>query len=111
MRCQFHFSERHNLHDDLCLIDATVISFGGESLLNALLYGSDEFNDKINREILLCIASSRADNTGMVEGGPCPSTILFSKNKKGKQKGKRVSVKAESTKRMSQGQSFFFMQL
>ena len=88
MRCQFHFSERHNLHDDLCLIDPPVISFDGESLLNALLYGSDEFNDKINKEILLRITPSRADDTGMAEGGPCSSTFFFSKNKKGKQREK-----------------------
>ena len=35
-------SERHNLHDNLCLIDPTVISFDGESLLNALLYSLDK---------------------------------------------------------------------
>ena len=85
MRCQFHFSERHNLHDDLCLIDPTAISFDGESLLNALLYGSDEFKDKINKEILLRITPN---DTGMVEGGPCPSTLLFSKNENGKQREK-----------------------
>ena len=61
MHCQFLASERHNLHDGLCtwrpLIDRAVISFDGESLLNALLYGSDEFNDKINKEILLRIVA------------------------------------------------------
>ena len=35
---QFLASERHNLHDDLCVIDPPVISFDEESLLNALLY-------------------------------------------------------------------------
>ena len=55
LRCQFLASERHILHDDLCLIDPPVISFDEGSLLNALLYGSDEFNDKIHREILLRI--------------------------------------------------------
>ena len=49
LRCQFLASERQNHHDDLCLIDAPVISFNGESQLNILLYGSDEFNDKINK--------------------------------------------------------------
>ena len=48
MRCQFLASERYNLHDDLCLIDSSIISFDRESLLNAILYGFDEFNDKIN---------------------------------------------------------------
>ena len=48
LRCQFLASERRNLHNDLCLIDPPVISFDGESQLNVLLYGSDEFNDKIN---------------------------------------------------------------
>ena len=59
---RFHFfaSERHNLHDDLCLLDPPVISFDEKSLLNALLYGSDEFNDKINREIHLRIIPNLA---------------------------------------------------
>ena len=35
-------SERQNLHDNLYLIDPPVISFDGESLLNALLYSLDE---------------------------------------------------------------------
>ena len=48
LRCQFLASERHNLHDDLCLIDPPVISFDGESQLNVLRYGSVEFNNKIN---------------------------------------------------------------
>ena len=51
LRCQFLAREGHNLHDGLCLIDHPVISFNGESPLNVLLYGSDEFNDKINKEI------------------------------------------------------------
>ena len=52
LRCQFLASERHNLHDDLFLKDPPVISFDKESLLNAVLYVSNEFNDKVNREIL-----------------------------------------------------------
>ena len=47
LRCQFLASERHNLYDDLCLIDHPVISFDGEALLNALLYGSDEFKGRV----------------------------------------------------------------
>ena len=54
LRCQFLYSERQNLYDDLYLIDPSIISFNEKSLLNALLYGSDEFSNKINREILLC---------------------------------------------------------
>ena len=46
--CQFLASERNNLHDELCLIDPPVISFNRKPQLNILLYGSDEFNDKIN---------------------------------------------------------------
>ena len=37
---ELFFSKRQNLHDDLCLTDPSIISFGEESLLNALLYGS-----------------------------------------------------------------------
>ena len=60
MRCQFLASERHNLHDDLCLIDPPVISFVEESLLNGLLYGSDDFKDKIDRAIPLRIMPNLA---------------------------------------------------
>ena len=49
--CQFFASERHDLHGKICpwrpLIDPSVISFDG----------SDEFNDKIIKEILLCIVA------------------------------------------------------
>ena len=41
LRCQFFLSERQNLHDDFSLTDPSIITFGEESLLNALLYGSD----------------------------------------------------------------------
>ena len=68
MRCQFLESERHNHHDDLCLIDPPVISFDGESLLNILLCDSDEFNDKINKAIVICIIPNRIDDAGVPEG-------------------------------------------
>ena len=42
---------KDNLHNDFCLIDPPVILFDVESQLNVLLYGSGEFNDKINKEI------------------------------------------------------------
>ena len=35
------------------MIDQSIISFDEESLLNALLYGWNKFNDEINREVLL----------------------------------------------------------
>ena len=69
LRCQFLASERHNLHEDLFLIDPVVISLDGESLLNALLYGSDEFNDRTNNEILLRFIRNRADDARVEEEG------------------------------------------
>ena len=68
LRCQFITSERHNLHGDLCLIDPPVIIFDGESLLNALLHGSDEFHGKINEEAFLRFIPNRADFIGVTEG-------------------------------------------
>ena len=96
--CQFLASERHNLHDVLFLIDPPVTSFDGESLLNPLLCGSDEFNDKINKKILLCIISNRADDPGVAERGMAP-TFLCSKNKKEKQWIKRTTFKIETINR------------
>ena len=75
LRCQFLASERHNLHDVLFLIDLSVISFDGESLLNPLLRGSDEFNDKINKEILLCIIPNRADEVWPRGAWPPPFCV------------------------------------
>ena len=49
LRCQLLVSERHNLHEDLCLIDPLVESCDGEYQLNIQLYGSDKFNDKMNK--------------------------------------------------------------
>ena len=60
MHYQFVVSGRYNLHDNLCIIEPPVISFFEESLLNVPLYGSDEFNDKVNIEILLRIISNLA---------------------------------------------------
>ena len=68
LRCQFLASERHNLHDNLCLIDPPVISFDEESQLNVLAYGSYEFNDKISKEIVIRIIPNMANNTRVAEG-------------------------------------------
>ena len=40
---------------DLYLIDSSNESFDEKFQLNALLYGSNKFNDKVNKEILLRI--------------------------------------------------------
>ena len=101
LRCQFLASERHNLHDAHCLIDPPVVSFDRESLLKVLLYSSDEFNDKINKKIFLCIIPNKADDTGGRASGAWFPTFLCSKNKKGKQRENRKSVKAETIKRLS----------
>ena len=87
--------------------DPSVITFDAESLLNALLYGSDELNDKINKEILLHITPNRADDTGVVEGGHGSPLFLRSKNKKVKQRKKRKSFKAEIIKRLSPRSKYY----
>ena len=56
LRRKFLANKRHNRHDNLLLTDRPV----EESLLNALLYGSDEVNDKINTGILLRIITNLA---------------------------------------------------
>ena len=70
LRCQFLARERQNIHDDLYQIDPSIISYDEESLLNALPYGSDEFNDKINREILLRITYYIRSNINMCSTSP-----------------------------------------
>ena len=54
LRCKFPATERQNLHDDRYLIVLSFLSFDENPRLNNQLYGSDEFNNKINREIVLC---------------------------------------------------------
>ena len=94
-------SERQKFHDDLCLIDPPVISFNGESQLNFLLYGSDEFNDKINKEIVIRIIPNRADDTRVAEGAYGHPIFCVAKSKKGN-KGKKERVsKQETNKRLS----------
>ena len=92
LSCQFLASERHNLHDDLCLIDPPVISFDGESQLNVLLYGWDEFNDKTNKEIVLRVIPNRAEDTMVAEGTHGHPIFCVAKTKMGdKKKKERVS--------------------
>ena len=67
--------------------DPPVITCNGESLLNAVLYGSDEFNDKINKEVLYHIIPNRANDKGWPREAWAP-TFLCNKNKKGKQRKK-----------------------
>ena len=85
------------------MIDPLVISFHGEFLLNTLLYGSDEFNYKINEEILLYIISNRVDVTG--EARPGLPLFRVTKIKKGN-KGKTEKVsKQKLLKGCHQGQN------
>ena len=55
-------------NDELCLINPLAKSFNRESHLNVLLYGSDEFNDRIKKEIFLCILPNKVDDNGVAEG-------------------------------------------
>ena len=82
-------------------MEPRFISFDGESLLNALLYGPDEFNDKINEEIILRIIPNTADNTGLAEEGHAPPLFYVAKIKKGNKEKERKSFKVETIKRLS----------
>ena len=82
LRCLFLARERHNLHDDLCLIDSPVTSFDGESQLNVLLYGWDEFNDKINKEIVIRFLPNKAGDTGVEKGAHGHPIFCVVKTKK-----------------------------
>ena len=101
MCCQFLASERH-LHDDLSLIDPPVISFDRESQLNVPLYGSDQFNDKTNKEMIFRIIPNRADDTGVAKGAHGHPIFCVAKIKKGNKGKKRVS-KQKLLKRCQQG--------
>ena len=83
MRCQFLDSERDNLNDDFCLIDLPVKSFDRESQWNVLLYVSDGFNDKINKEIILLIIPNRNEDKEVAEGAHGHPIFCVAKIKKG----------------------------
>ena len=97
-----------NLHDDLSLIDPLVIIFDGKSLLNALLYGSDEFNNKIDKYFYALF------HTGLTTPGwprwsfvsPPVPTFFCGKKKKGK---KRKGFKAETIKKLSPASKCYFL--
>ena len=112
LRYQFLASQSQSLWFDLCLIDPPVKRFDGESLLHALLYGSDEFNDKINK----CF--SVLFQTGVTTLGwkrwepvPLPSTFYVVKMKKNEEQRKiRKSFKAETVKRLSPRSKHYFLE-
>ena len=66
-------------------------SFDRESQLNVLLYGSDEFNVKMNKEIVLRIIPNRADNTRVAEGAHGHPIFCVAKTKN-RNKGKQERV-------------------
>ena len=91
-----------------------VISFDEESLLNALLYGLDEFHDKITEEILFRVIPKKVDDAGVPEEEHdsiltthththTHTHIFFIAKikRKGKQRKKGKSFKAETIKRLS----------
>ena len=53
LRCQFFANERQILFEKLYLIDSSIKDLNEASLLSILLYGSENFNDQANKEILL----------------------------------------------------------
>ena len=80
LRRQFLARERHNLHDDFCLIDPPVISFDGEFLLNAPLYGSDKFKDEINKYFSALYQTGPTTPKWPRRGmGGCMASHLFSR--------------------------------
>ena len=78
-----------------CLIDPSVTCFDGESLLNALFYGSDEFNNKLNKEILLSFVLNRTGDIGVAKES-WPPTFLCSKNKIEKQREKKKEFQSRN---------------
>ena len=81
------------------MIDPPVISFDGESLLNALLYSSNKFNNKINKEMLFRITPNRTDDSGVAEAGPGPHFFCVANIKKGnKRKKEKVSKLSRRSK-------------
>ena len=85
--------ERHNLHDYLCPIDPPVISFDRKSHLNVVLYASNDFNDEMNKETILCIIPNRADDTGVAEGVHEYPIFCIGKIKRGKRGSKEWLLK------------------
>ena len=62
-----------------------------KSQLNVLLYGSNEFNDERNIEIILRIIPNRTADTGVAEGAHGHPIFWVAKRKKKNEEKKRVS--------------------
>ena len=93
----YHFlaSERHNLHDELCLIDPPVICFDGESVKIICI--------KEKKEIPLSIIPIKVDSAKQEWPREKVIAPIFcrAKIKKRKQRKKRKSSEAETIKRLS----------
>ena len=53
LRCTFLAINRQKLLNDLLKIDPSLRNLKDELLLDIILYGSDKYNDLVNKEILL----------------------------------------------------------
>ena len=52
LRCQFLAKERQQLHDNVYRIDASIKNLNEESLIDVLLYCSDNFNNTFPYNLL-----------------------------------------------------------
>ena len=51
--CNLYYNQRLGLLNNVCILNPTLKNYSYENLLNILLYGSEDFNCNMNKEILL----------------------------------------------------------
>ena len=52
LRSNLYSTKRLELLNNVCILNLSLKSYSDENLLNILLYGSEDFNCKMNKEIL-----------------------------------------------------------
>ena len=50
--CKLYYTERLELLNNVCIRNLSLKNYSNEKLLNILLYGSEDFNCNMNKEIL-----------------------------------------------------------
>ena len=53
LRCSLFFTRRIELLDNVFILNPSIKNYSNEKLLNVLLYGSEDFNWDLNKEILI----------------------------------------------------------
>ena len=52
LHCSIYSAQRQELLNDVCVLNPSLKNYSNEKILNILLYGSENFNSNMNKDIL-----------------------------------------------------------